>query len=322
MAWRVQILDPATHMLVPHQTERLPERPTGAGVVWIDLVEPTEPELKEIGRMYGLHHLALEDCLHDGQRPKLDAYENHVFMVLHHPRFEAKHHRMVLDELDMFLGPNFVITSHHRPLALLETVRERWAEAEEARTEGAPFLAYLICDTAVDDYFPVLDKLEDRLAVLDERVFREHDHHLLEEAFRLKKQLLHLRRIVGPTRDVFVWLLRHEAPLISRATVLHFQDVYDHLIRVSDALDLYRDLAGGVQETYLTMAANRMNVSMKRLTAFTITLMLVTLVSSVYGMNFHRIPELSWPHGYYFALGLMAALGTTSLAIFKFRGYF
>ncbi len=322
MAWRVQILDPATKTLVPRDTERLPELPQDATVVWIDLTAPSLAELEEVGRLYGLHHLAIEDCLHTEQRPKLDPYENHVFMVMHHPGYEARQHKIILNELDMFLGPNFVITSHMVAMPALEVVRERWAESEESKNEGAPFLGYLIADTLVDDYFPVLDKLEERLGELDERIFRDEDKNLLKIAFRLKRQLMLMRRVVGPTRDSFVWLLRHEAPLISRATALHFQDVYDHLIRISDTLDLYRDLAAGVQETHLTMVANRTNYSMKRLTAFTITLMLVTLVSSVYGMNFHHMPELSWPRGYFFALGLMGLLGGTSLALFKFRGYF
>lgn len=323
MPWQVLVLDPATRTYEPRPTETLPAPPTDGRVVWIDLQEPSTEELEEVGRLYGLHHLELEDCLHEGQRPKLESYEDHVFIVMHHPTYDPHRHKVRLQELHMFVGMNFVITSHKQPMAALGVVRERWREAEETRTEGAAFLAYLISDTLVDDYFPVLDKLGDRLSGLDELVFRESQgKDPLHVAFHFKRQLLYLRRVVGPTRDAFVWLVRREQPLITRAASLHFQDVYDHLIRVADTLDLYRDLAGSVQEVYLTMVANKTNLSMKRLTAFTITLMSVTLVSSIYGMNFRYMPELGWPMGYAWALGIMAVLGLGSLGIFKLRGYF
>ncbi len=323
MPWRVLVLDPATRTFVPRQTDTLTGPPADGQVVWIDLEKPTEAELEAVGKLYGLHHLAIEDCLHPGQRPKLEPYEGHVFLVFHHPTYDSHKHRVRLEEIDMFLGFNFVITSHSQPVTALDVVRERWREAEETKTAGASFLAYLIADTVVDDYFPALDKLENRLASLDDMVFRDPERRdPLHVAFGLKKELLLLRRIVGPTRDAFVWLIRHEQPLIARSASVHFQDVYDHLIRISDTLDLYRDLAGGVQETYLSLVANKTNYSMKRLTAFTISLMSATLVASIYGMNFRYIPELASPLGYFWALGLMAFLGLGSLGLFKLRGYF
>jgi magnesium transporter len=325
MAWRVFVLDTESHELAPRQTASLPPPPGSEDnrVVWIDLESPTHAELREVGRLYGLHPLALEDCLHDGQRPKLESYESHVFLVIHHPRFDNAKNCVIQNEVDLFLGHKFVITSHQGPLPVLDVVRERWEEAEETRSAGGAFLAYLIADTLVDDYFPVLDKLEDLLSDIDDKVFSEPENSkLLGLTASLKKQIVMLRRYVGPTRDTFVWLVRHESPLLTRNAIVHFQDVYDHLIRISDTLDLYRDLAGGVQETYLTLVANRTNNSMKKLTAFTITLMCVTLVSGVYGMNFEWMPELRWAHGYYFALGLMGSVAAVSLAVFKFRGYF
>lgn len=323
MPRQVLVLDPATGTSVPRQTGTVLGPPEDGRIVWIDLEDPSLAELEEIGKLYGLHHLEIEDCLHPGQRPKLEAYENHVFLVLHHPTYDDQRQRVRLQELEVFLGRNFVITSHLERLPVLDDVQERWRESEETRTEGASFLAYLIADSLVDDYFPVLDRLGNRLADLDELVFRDPERKdPLRAAFLLKRELLMLRRIVGPTRDSFVWLVRHEQPLITRAALLHFQDVYDHLIRISDTLDLYRDLASGVQETYLTLVANKTNLSMKRLTAFTISLMSVTLVASIYGMNFRHMPELEWPYGYAWALGLMAFLGAGSLGIFKLRGYF
>ncbi|MBM3275452.1 MAG: magnesium/cobalt transporter CorA [Armatimonadetes bacterium] len=325
MAWRVFVLDIEKQELVPRQTATLPPPPgpEDGRVVWIDLESPSQAELREIGRLYGLHPLALEDCLHDGQRPKLESYDGHVFLVIHHPRFDNAKYSAILNEVDLFLGHKFVITSHQGPLPFLDVVHERWEDSEETRSAGAAFLAYLIADTLVDDYFPVLDNLEDMLSDIDDKVFSEPENsRVLGLTAALKKQIVKLRRYVGPTRDAFVWLVRHESPLLSRNAIVHFQDVYDHLIRISDTLDLYRDLAGGVQETYLTLVANRTNTSMKKLTAFTITLMCVTLVSSIYGMNFQHMPELAWKHGYLAALGLMAGVGGLSLGVFKLRGYF
>ncbi|MBI6546280.1 MAG: magnesium/cobalt transporter CorA [Cyanobacteria bacterium NC_groundwater_1444_Ag_S-0.65um_54_12] len=323
MPIRVLVLTPEAPEFIPYESRDLLPPPEDPRVFWIDITAPTAQELAGIAERYGLHYLAIEDCLHDGQRPKLDSYDKHVFMVLHHPSLDRDRHAVTMQELDLFLGPNFVITSHLDPLPMLDVVRERWAESAEVKNEGASFLVYLIADTLVDDYFPVLDHLDDRLAELDDRIFQESDRaNLMHPAFELKKQLLLLRRIVGPTRDSLVLLARHESPLLTHAAAVHIQDVYDHLIRIADTLDLYRDLASSVQETFLTMVSNRLNLSMKRLTAATITLMSISLVASIYGMNFRIMPELTWQHGYAWALGLMAAIGGGCLAFFKFRGYY
>lgn len=321
MTIRSRTLDTATGRCTEYGAGEIAA--AGAGqVVWIDLDQPTRSEVDEVGKRYALHHLAIEDCWHDGQRPKLDSYEGYIFMVLHHPAVVVPDEPAILREVDVFLGAGYLITSHLGPFPALDVVLERWIESPESAAHGASFLAYLLADTIVDDYFPVLDNFESRLAELDERVFLEPGEKLMQTGFKLKRELVLLRRVVGPTRDAFVWLLRHEAPLISQTTVVHFQDVYDHLIRISDTLDLYRDLAASVQEAYLATIANRTNASMKRLTALSTSLMSVTLVASIYGMNFKNMPELSQYWGYYFALGMMGVIALANALIFKLRGYF
>lgn len=298
-----------------------PEEHAGK-VVWLDLQAPTREELTWIGGLYRLHPLALEDAFKGGQRPKLEHYDTHAFLVLYDARFERREPRILLKEVDIFLAPGFVLTSHRQPIASLAQVKERWFESNEAPNGGASYLVYLIADTLVDDYFPVLDEFQEALEELEEKLFFQYQPQLLSELFALKKQLLFFRRVVGPTRDAFVMLVRREVPLIGQNTLFHLQDVYDHLIRVTDAIDLYRDLVGSAVEAYMSQAANRTNETMKRLTTISAVLMSVTLVAGIYGMNFRHMPELDWRWGYAYALGLMLAIALVLVAWFKRLRYF
>lgn len=297
-----------------------PQRPSG--LVWIDLEDPTRADLEWLGKQFGFHDLALEDCLHDGQRPKIEAYESHYFLDVYAGRFDATKRKMEMVELDIFVGEEFLVTSHNSPLPVLDVVLERWRTATSFREEGAGYLLYLLLDTIVDDYFPIVDDIELELETLEEALFEHFDEQVSSRIFCLKKELLLFRKLVVPTRDVCLMLMRRETPLIRKSTALYLQDVYDHLIRVADSIDTYRDLVGGTIEAYMSMVANRTNETMKRLTTISAVLMTIALVPSVYGMNFHRIPELEWHWGYPFALGLMLAITLLVSLIFKKLRYF
>lgn len=290
--------------------------------VWIDLQNPTREELAWAGALYSLHPLALEDALKGGQRPKLEHYGTHAFLVLYDARFEPRDHRVLLKEVDIFVAPGLVLTSHRQPVAALNQVEERWRESPQAPQEGAGYLLYLIADTLVDDYFPLLDAFQDALEELEDQLFADPRPEILNALFALKKQLLLFRRVVGPTRDAFVMLVRREVPLIGQNTVFHLQDVYDHLIRITDTIDLYRDLVASAVEAHMSMAANRTNDTMKRLTTISAVLMSVTLIAGIYGMNFRVMPELQWHWGYAYALGLMLTVALSLVAWFKRLRYF
>jgi magnesium transporter len=168
---------------------------------------------------------------------------------------------------------------------------------------------YLLIDPIVDEYMPLLDNLSDKIDDLEDYIFTDSNPEALEEIFRIKKQLLFLRKSITPLRDVFNTLLRREQPIFSRETTVYFQDVFDHLIRVTDTIDTLRDMLGSIMDAYLSIASNRMNAVMKQLTSISAILMSVTLIAGIYGMNFEIMPELKWHYGYVWALGSMLAVG-------------
>lgn len=315
-------LDPTTGRFAPHPPAEFRPEDLPQQIVWVDLLDATREELAWAGAHFGLHPLALEDARKGGQRPKVEHYDTHFFLVLYDCGFDRKSCQVIMRELDVWVGPGFVVTSHRHPMARLGDARERWIESPEARREGAGFLAYLIADAVIDGYFPLLDEVQDSLEEVEDRIFLQYTPAILTELFSLKKQMLFFRRVVAPTRDAFVMLVRREVPLIGATTTLHMQDVYDHLIRVTDTLDLYRDLVASAVDVTMSMAANRTNDTMKRLTTISAVLMSVTLVAGIYGMNFTHMPELNWPWGYGYALGLMAAIGLGLVAWFKRLRYF
>jgi magnesium transporter len=284
-------------------------------VTWVDVSDPTEEDLRTIAREFGLHPLAIEDCRNRHQRPKVDEYAGYYFVVL----YEATQlsGRIALAELAIFLGRDYVVTVHTGPIRAIPTAERLWRASTDLADRGSGLLAYLLIDAVVDDYFPLLDELSDRLDELEDRVFQATDTGGVEEMFRLKKDLLHLRRVVGPLRDVFNTLLRREQPVFSRETSVYFQDVYDHLIRVTETIDTLRDVLGTTMDAYLSVSNTRMNVVMKRLTAIATILMSVTLIASVFGMNFAHMPELAMRYGYVGALTAMLGVAAVLYAYFR-----
>ena len=225
--------------------------------------------------------------------------------------------RLQLGELGIFLGKNYLVTVHSEPIRAIETAERLWRSWTDLAERGTGLLAYLLIDAVVDDYLPLLDTVSDRMDSLEDRIFADFQDESLEEIFRIKKELLLLRRAVTPLRDVFNTLLRREQPIFSRETHTYFQDVFDHLIRVADTIDTLRDMIGSMMDAYLSISGNRMNLVMKRLTSIATILMSVTLVAGIYGMNFDYMPELKWRFGYVGALLSMLVVG---LAIyFHFR---
>jgi magnesium transporter len=225
--------------------------------------------------------------------------------------------RLQLGELGIFLGKNYLVTVHSEPIRAIETAERLWRSWTDLAERGTGLLAYLLIDAVVDDYLPLLDEVSDRMDSLEDQIFADFQPESLEEIFRVKKELLLLRRAVTPLRDVFNTLLRREQPIFSRETHTYFQDVFDHLIRVADTIDTLRDMVGSMMDAYLSISGNRMNLIMKRLTSIATILMSVTLVAGIYGMNFDYMPELKWRYGYVGALFSMLAVGLAIYSHFR-----
>ena len=286
-------------------------------VVWADVSDPTSRDFEELAEEFGFHPLSIEDCRNEHQRPKVEEYEGYYFIVLYEASLAGPTDALELRELNIFLGPNYLVTVHSRPIRAVETANRLWREWSDRAEHGAGLLAYLLIDSVVDDYLPLLDVLSERMDDLEDHIFGDFKPEAIQEIFRVKKQLLFLRRTVTPLRDVFNTLLRREQPVFRRETHVYFQDVYDHLIRVADTIDTLRDMLSSTMDAYLSVSGNRMNMIMKRLTSVSTILMSVTLIAGIYGMNFDFMPELKWQFGYVFALLSMVGVGVGLYAYLK-----
>lgn len=285
-------------------------------IIWVDVADPTSADFEELAKEFGFHPLSIEDCRNEHQRPKVEEFQGYYFIVLYEAELVLGKH-LELRELNIFLGKNYLVTVHSQTIRTIETAERLWRGWTDLAERGTGLLAYLLIDSIVDDYMPLLDTLSDRMDELEDQIFVDFQVEALKEIFRIKKDLLFLRRSVTPLRDVFNTLLRREQQIFSRETHVYFQDVFDHLIRVADTIDTLRDLLGATMDAYLSVSGNRMNMVMKRLTSISAILMSVTLIAGIYGMNFDFMPELKWRYGYVGSLGSILAVGVSLYLYFR-----
>jgi magnesium transporter len=278
-------------------------------IIWADVSDPTSRDFEELAEEFGFHHLSIEDCQNAHQRPKVEEYTGYYFIVLYEAELAGPTDRLELRELNIFLGKNYLVTVHSRPIRAIATAARLWHEWTDRAEQGSGLLAYLLIDGIVDDYLPLLDIISERMDDLEESIFGEWRAEVIEDIFSIKKKLLYLRRSITPLRDVFNTMLRREQPIFPRETHVYFQDVFDHLIRVADTIDSLRDMLSSTMDAYLSVSGNRMNKIMKRLTSISTILMSVTLIAGIYGMNFVFMPELRWRFGYVYALLSMVVVG-------------
>ena len=278
-------------------------------VIWADVSDPTSRDFEELAEEFEFHHLSIEDCRNVHQRPKVEEYTGYYFIVLYEAELVGPTDRLELRELNIFLGKNYLVTVHSRPIRAIETAARLWHEWTDRAEQGSGLLAYLLIDAIVDDYLPLLDIVSERMDDLEDSIFGEWRAEVIEDIFTIKKKLLYLRRSITPLRDVFNTMLRREQPIFPRETHVYFQDVFDHLIRVADTIDSLRDMLSSTMDAYLSVSGNRMNKIMKRLTSVATILMSVTLIAGIYGMNFDFMPELKWRFGYVYALLSIVGVG-------------
>ena len=285
-------------------------------IVWVDVNDPTGDDFAELAKEFNFHPLAIEDCRLAHQRPKVEEYSNCYFIVLYEAELLADG-ELELRELNLFLGKNFLVTAHSKQIKAVAEAEKLWLGWAENNEQQTALLAYLLIDRIVDEYMSLLDTLSDRIDDIEDHIFGDFQPTSLQEVFRLKKQLLYLRRAIAPLRDVFNKLLRRELAIFTRETLIYWQDVYDNLNRVAEMIDTLRDLLASTVEAYLSVSGHRMNLIMKRLTSISTILMSVTLIAGIYGMNFSYMPELGWRFGYVGALLAMLALALALYFYFR-----
>jgi len=280
--------------------------------------------IKQLGEVFKLHGLALEDVVSLHQRAKVEQYAGHLYIVARMPRSGE---RIDTEQVSLFLGRDFVLTFLEDPGDCFDAVRERLRQHRgRLRESGADYLAYSLLDAVTDAYFPVLESYGERLDRLEEHVL-DRRRNIFAAIHEIKTDLLVLRRAIWPHREAFNALVRDPCALVSAETRVYFRDCYDHTVQMIDLVEMYRELGSDLRDLYLTSTSNRMNEIMKVLTVITTVFMPLSFIAGVYGMNFDpkasrwNMPELQWKYGYPFALSLMAVATVGMLLAFRRRGW-
>lgn len=288
-------------------------------VVWFDIRDPSEDDMKLLGEEFGFHPLAIEDTLRAHERPKVDSYENYYFVVFYAATFDPANTQLDLQALSLFIGANYLVSVHRGEVKQIDETLRRWQAPNSPLGKTVGALVHALFDAVVDDYFPIMDKVTDEIEDLEDAIFSNFQEESIQTIFSLKKSLIALRRVIGPERDVLNVLLRRELPIFQAQDIVYLQDVYDHTVRVTDSIDTYRDLLSSALDSYLSLQSNRLNQIVKVLTIASIILMANALVAGIYGMNFDLMPELHWRLGYPFAIGLMLVISLGLIAFFRWR---
>jgi magnesium transporter len=288
-------------------------------VTWINIDGIHNVDIIEkIGTHYGLHPLLLEDIVNTEQRPKIEDFGDHLFIVIKMLSFDEEQGGINIEQVSLVVGPNYVLSFQEKEGDVFEPVRDRIRRAKgRIRKMGADYLAYSLLDAIVDGYFLILEKIGDRIEDLEENLISRPDARTLQTIHSLKREMIFLRRSVWPLREVISGMSRKESALVKETTGIFLRDVYDHTVQVIDTIETYRDFVSGMLDTYLSSISNRMNEVMKILTIFATIFIPLTFVAGIYGMNFSYMPELGWKWGYFGALAVMAVIGISLLVYFR-----
>ena len=287
--------------------------------LWLHFDTPTEEELDFLKENFAIHHLTIEDIVNQNQRPKIEPFENYVYLAIHPLRREAKW-EIEPSELDLLLGRGWIVSVHYGPLPGVINNSQLHERIPAALGRGADFLLYTLVDLVVDSYFPITDDVEDEIDSLEDRLLLRAHPGDMNRLLSLKRSIVHIRRAVTPQREVLNQLTRHDFPFVRPENLVYFRDVYDHLIRIAEELDSLRDILSSVLEIHLASTSNQLNATMKRLTAYGTIFVMITAIAGIYGMNFKFMPELEWRYGYFVVLGVMAAISLGLYFYFKKRG--
>ena len=292
-------------------------------LLWVDAQQPQLDEIALLQEEFGLHPLAIEDATIRHERPKVEQFDGFLLIVFYVLQYEEVDQSLAWHQISIFAGRNYVLTLHNAGLPELDAICNRWkTNHAQLKTHAPGILVYAMLDAMVDGYLPIIDNVSERIDAIEDSVFEKFDTEALQQIFHLKRDLLTMRKILTPERDVLNTLMRRDTPVYNDEAARYFQDVYDHLLRVLDSVDTFRDLLSSALESYLSVQSNRMNQVMKTLTASSIILMTMSLIAGIYGMNFRHMPELGWGSGYYLALGLMAVVALGLGIAFKKRDWF
>jgi magnesium transporter len=294
-----------------------------SAVIWVDMELPTAADEQVLLDVFHFHPLTVEDCRENRHYPKVEEFDSYIYFIVHGVTGDTSPDRFNTIELDGFLGPNYVITYHHNMFRSINNVKQLLRTTPIACQRGPAYLLHQILDQVVDFYSPVLDDFDDRIDKLEDDIFtlKRPNNLILTEVMALKRSVLRLRRISGKQMDILHRMSRGEFALIPDDMRPFYRDVYDHLVRVVDLAESYRDLISSSLEAYLSVVSNRLNEIMKVLTIFSAIMLPLTFIAGVYGMNFENMPELHSRYGYYAVWVIMIVVAVGMLLFFKRRGW-
>lgn len=335
------VVTPATLWAMHYSGEEMSEYPdvdlatvhdkiSPDSVTWIHIQgQPERQLLDRLGEVFGLHSLALEDVQSTVQRPKLDVYENQLFIILNLPRWKGE--TVGLEQVSLFMGDGYVISIHAGAQEVVQVIRRRMEKVRtRLRTHGVDYLLYALMDLVVDQAFPVLDAFGEEVEAVEEALLERPNRHLLSVIYQHKRNLMLLRRQLWPTREVVSQLMRganDEAYFVSELQPF-LQDLYDHTVHIMDLLETYRDIVASMLDVYLSSVSNRLNDIMRILTMISTIFIPLTFIVGVYGMNFGNntkspwaMPELTWYYGYPLVWGIMFLIAIAMVLFFRRKGW-
>jgi magnesium transporter len=286
--------------------------------IWIGLHEPKEELLRQVQQEFGLHDLAIEDAHRAHQRPKLERYGDSLFVVLHTAQMNREQGRINFGETHLFVGPRYVVSVRHGSSLSYAEVRSRCETTPQLLCKGPGFVLYALMDFIVDQYFPLVDVLEDELEQLEEEIFGDaSSRETTQRIYEFKRRLLEVKRAVSPLVDMCNRLMRTDLELIPEDTRPYIRDVYDHVLRINELVDTLRELLIAALEANLSLIAVRQNEVVRKLAGWAAIIAVPTMIAGIYGMNFEFMPELRWSLGYPLVMGV--TLGICGFLYFHFK---
>lgn len=297
----------------------------GRGPLWVDIDTSVRQQLALLEKVFGFHPLSIEDVMNPHGRAKVEAYEGYLFVVLRAVSFDEQTddpYDLETENIYLFIGHNVLVTAHAGPSRLIDGIAEVTIRNQDLLARGPGRLAHQVMDAAVDSFFPVLDRIDEFIDSLEEHVFQQFREESLRDIFAVKRMVLSLRRYLAPEREIFNVLANRPSPFLALDHQLYYRDIYDHVLRINDSLDTYRDLLGSTMESYLSQVNNRLGQVTKGLTVVATLSVPFVVVSGMWGMNFDRVPLAHHPYGFLIMLVVQMALGGGLLWMLRRMGLF
>jgi len=290
-------------------------------LLWLDVSDIDDSDIDLLTNIFNLHPLTVEDFIMPSARPKLEEFPDYLFVVIFSMQSANNHHqgKVHMTEIDCCLGINFLITFHSEPSSTIFTCQERVKKQSPTIMHGADMLLHSILDSCIDNYFPIINEFDNTVDEMSEELFKTPSQETLKKIYYLKNDIMSLRRTIGPQADVVSLLSRETYRFIRQSSILYFRNIYDNMVRFNDTVGMLRDIISGAMEVYVSIISNRLNEIMKTLTVIATIMMPLTLIASIYGMNFKHMPELEHRFGYPAVILIMTIITVIMLIYFRRR---